>query len=84
MQYLDLQQNRRGKPNENFAREIMELFTMGVGNYSEHDIREAARAFTGWNFADLEFVVAIPPGLLSVRGQEIGESRSQVATEVLD
>ncbi|MEQ1882754.1 MAG: DUF1800 family protein, partial [Burkholderiales bacterium] len=42
----------------NFAREIMELFTMGVGNYSETDIREAARAFTGWNYVDLKFVVS--------------------------
>ncbi len=49
--------NVRGAPNENFAREIMELFTMGVGHYSETDIREAARAFTGWNYVDLDFVV---------------------------
>lgn len=46
--WLDNQQNRKGKPNENYAREIMELFTLGIGNYSEHDIKEAARAFTGW------------------------------------
>jgi hypothetical protein len=49
--------NVKGAPNENFAREIMELFTMGVGNYSEKDIREAARAFTGWDFQDLTFRV---------------------------
>jgi hypothetical protein len=55
--FLDAGVNVKGAPNENFAREIMELFTMGVGNYSEKDIREAARAFTGWNFADLDFVV---------------------------
>ncbi|HVL40475.1 MAG TPA: DUF1800 domain-containing protein [Fimbriimonadaceae bacterium] len=48
--WLDNQFNVRGKPNENFAREIMELFTLGIGNYSEQDIQEAARAFTGWNF----------------------------------
>ena len=46
--WLDNQQNRKGKPNENYAREIMELFTMGIGNYTEADIKEAARAFTGW------------------------------------
>lgn len=46
--WLDNQQNRKGKPNENYAREIMELFTLGIGNYSEQDIKEAARAFTGW------------------------------------
>jgi hypothetical protein len=45
----------KGAPNENFAREVMELFTMGVGHYSEHDIREAARAFTGWIDDDLAF-----------------------------
>jgi hypothetical protein len=54
--FLDAGVNVKGAPNENFAREIMELFTMGVGNYTEGDIREAARAFTGWNFVDLEFV----------------------------
>ncbi len=47
--WLDNQQNQKGKPNENYAREIMELFTMGIGNYSEQDIKEAARAFTGWH-----------------------------------
>lgn len=55
--FLDAGVNVKGAPNENFAREIMELFTMGVGNYTETDIREAARAFTGWNFNDLTFVV---------------------------
>ena len=48
--YLDTAQNRRGAPNENFAREVMELFTLGEGHYSEADIKEAARAFTGWSF----------------------------------
>ena len=47
--------NVKGSPNENFAREIMELFTMGPGNYTETDIREGARAFTGWNFRGTEF-----------------------------
>jgi uncharacterized protein (DUF1800 family) len=46
--WLDNQQNRREKPNENYAREVMELFTMGIGNYTEQDVKEAARAFTGW------------------------------------
>jgi hypothetical protein len=55
--FLDAGQNVKGAPNENFAREIMELFTLGVGNYEEKDIREAARAFTGWNSNDLEFIV---------------------------
>ena len=55
--FLDAGVNVKGASNENFAREIMELFTMGVGNYSEKDIREAARAFTGWNYVDMNFVV---------------------------
>jgi len=47
--YLDNVSNRKGSPNENFAREVMELFTLGEGHYTEQDIREAARAFTGWS-----------------------------------
>ncbi len=50
LSFLNNQQNRKQKPNENFAREVMELFTMGRGNYTEKDIKEAARAFTGWGF----------------------------------
>jgi len=46
--FLNNQQNRKSRPNENFAREVMELFTLGRGNYTEKDIKEAARAFTGW------------------------------------
>ena len=54
--FLDAGVNTKDSPNENFAREVMELFTMGVGHYSENDIREAARAFTGWNYSGLKFV----------------------------
>lgn len=50
LKYLNNQQNRKQSPNENFAREVMELFTLGRGNYTEKDIKEAARAFTGWGF----------------------------------
>jgi uncharacterized protein (DUF1800 family) len=50
LQFLNNQQNRKGHPNENFAREVMELFTLGRGNYTENDVKEAARAFTGWAF----------------------------------
>jgi uncharacterized protein (DUF1800 family) len=46
--WLDSNSNVKGKPNENYARELMELFSLGVGHYTEKDIREAARAFTGW------------------------------------
>jgi uncharacterized protein (DUF1800 family) len=55
--FLDAQYNVKGAANENFAREVMELFTMGVGNYTEHDVRECARAFTGWYFDDLTFKI---------------------------
>lgn len=50
LQFLNNQQNKKSHPNENFAREVMELFTMGRGNYTETDVKEAARAFTGWAF----------------------------------
>ncbi|MBV9250322.1 MAG: DUF1800 domain-containing protein [Acetobacteraceae bacterium] len=55
--FLDAGQNIKGAPNENFGREVMELFTMGVGSYTEQDIREAARSFTGWRDDDLRFYV---------------------------
>ncbi len=53
--WLDSNSNRKRHPNENFAREVMELFSLGVGNYSEQDIQEAARAFTGWHVRNGEF-----------------------------
>ena len=49
LNFLNNQQNKKDHPNENFAREVMELFTLGRGNYTEHDVKEAARAFTGWS-----------------------------------
>lgn len=49
VRYLDNQLNRKGKPNENLARELLELFSMGEGNYTEKDVKEAARALTGWS-----------------------------------
>jgi hypothetical protein len=48
MVWLDTSLSKKGMPNENYARELMELFSLGIGNYTEKDIREAARAFTGW------------------------------------
>ncbi len=48
IRFLNNNQNKKGHPNENFARELMELFTVGRGNYSESDVKESARAFTGW------------------------------------
>ncbi|HEY7335255.1 MAG TPA: DUF1800 domain-containing protein [Bryobacteraceae bacterium] len=57
LSFLDAGVNVKGAPNENFAREIMELFTLGAGHYTEADVREAARAFTGWDCVDLKFGV---------------------------
>ena len=54
--YLDNNDSRKGRPNENLARELMELFSLGVGNYSEDDIKEGARALTGYTFVDDAFV----------------------------
>lgn len=54
--YLDNRQNVKGHANENFAREILELFALGVGNYTENDIKEAARAFTGWDNIGVTFI----------------------------
>ncbi|TAE47649.1 MAG: DUF1800 domain-containing protein [Cytophagales bacterium] len=56
LSFLNNQQNRKTSPNENFARELMELFTLGRGNYTENDIKASARAFTGWSFAGNEFI----------------------------
>jgi uncharacterized protein (DUF1800 family) len=58
--YLDNAENIKKHPNENFGRELLELFSMGVGNYTEPDVREAARAFTGWTNSVLEFKFDAP------------------------
>ncbi|MBV8782371.1 MAG: DUF1800 domain-containing protein [Phycisphaerae bacterium] len=56
LDYLNNNENRKAHPNENYARELMELFTLGIGNYTETDIKQAARAFTGWAHDDDDFV----------------------------
>jgi uncharacterized protein (DUF1800 family) len=53
--WLDAPSNRKGKPNENLARELMELFSLGIGNYTEVDVKEAARSLTGWTVVDGKF-----------------------------
>lgn len=53
--WLDADSNRKGHPNENLARELMELFTLGIGNYSEDDVKDAARALTGWTVVKNQF-----------------------------
>jgi len=55
LNWLDAPQNRKGHPNENLARELMELFTLGIGHYTEDDVKEAARALTGWTVRQGEF-----------------------------
>jgi uncharacterized protein (DUF1800 family) len=54
--WLDNQDNHNGAINENYGRELLELFSMGVGNYSEDDIKECARAFTGWTLGNAEYM----------------------------
>ena len=55
--WLDGNSNEKGHPNENFAREVLELFALGIGNYDERDIQEAARAFSGWGVEGRRFVI---------------------------
>ncbi len=77
--YLDNNDSRKGRPNENLARELMELFSLGVGNYTEQDIKEGARALTGYTFEDDEFVFnrgnhdGDPKAILGVRGKLDGD-----------
>ena len=54
--WLDNEDNHAGAINENYGRELLELFSMGVGNYTEEDVKEAARAFTGWTVANTEYM----------------------------
>jgi uncharacterized protein (DUF1800 family) len=54
LHYLDNKDNKKDKPNENFARELLELFTLGIGHYNETDVSEAAKAFTGWTYKSSE------------------------------
>ena len=54
--WLDNNDNHKGAINENYGRELMELFSLGIGNYSEDDVKEAARAFTGWTLGNVEYM----------------------------
>jgi uncharacterized protein (DUF1800 family) len=63
LQFLNNQQNHKGHPNENFARELMELFTLGRGHYTEQDVKEAARALTGWAYNGKTGEFAFRPGV---------------------
>lgn len=83
MVWLDANANRKGKPNENLARELMELFTLGVGHYSETDVKEVARALTGWTVrgGDFEHVTAYHDDETK---QVLGEQGSFDGDDVLD
>ncbi len=67
MAYLDMERSNKAHPNENYARELMELFTLGVGNYTEKDVQEIARAFTGWT-------LDAPPGCVKVNRPTLPEN----------
>lgn len=86
LQFLNNQQNRKAQPNENFAREVMELFTIGRGNYSEQDVREAAKAFTGWTFnlkGEFEFRERVhDAGIKSILGKT-GNFRGEDVIHIL-
>ena len=88
LQFLNNQQNRKGHPNENFAREVMELFTLGRGNYTETDIKEAARAFTGWKAnKEGEFIFQTKehdPDVKTFRGQSGNFSGEDIINRILE
>lgn len=71
MLWLDSNANKKGSPNENFGRELMELFTVGIGTYSEADVKEAARTFTGWR-------VARRTGVFSLQGGQVDRGPKSV------
>lgn len=87
MIWLDSNSNVKGGPNENFARELLELFTLGAGNYSEQDVREAARAFTGWGTEGGQFVFRAelhdggPKTILGQTGDWDGDDVLRIALE---
>ncbi len=84
LSFLNNQQNRKKKPNENFAREVLELFTMGRGHYTENDIKESARAFTGWGF-EKNGTFAFRPKIHD-EGQKtfLGQSGAFTGDDILD
>ena len=54
--WLDNKDNHKDAPNENYGRELLELFSMGIGNYTEDDVKACARAFTGWTIANADYM----------------------------
>jgi uncharacterized protein (DUF1800 family) len=83
--WLDGSRNKRGRPNENYAREVMELFTLGIGHYTERDVQELARAFTGFQVLDESvefFPFAFDDGAKNVLGHQ-GKFNAQSAVDLL-
>jgi hypothetical protein len=82
--WLDSNQNVKGAANENYAREVMELFSLGVGNYTEKDVQEAARAFTGWHH-DAEQVKFENNPLLHDEGEKtfLGKTGKWTGTDII-
>jgi len=83
--WLDGRFNRKGKPNENYGRELMELFTLGIGNYTEKDVKEMARCFTGWQVKESEAVFTrqqFDDGEKTILG-ETGDFDSESAIDVI-
>src|SRR4026209_1692925 len=83
--WLDQAQSRKEHPNENYAREVMELFTLGEGNYTEQDVTEAARALTGWSMDRIAQECVYRPMLHD--GEEktfLGRRGNLTGTDVLD
>ena len=87
MVWLDSNSNIKGKPNENYSRELMELFSLGVGHYTEADVREAARSFTGWRTDGAGFALDVQLhdcGLKTVLGQTGAWDGNDVVRIVLE
>jgi uncharacterized protein (DUF1800 family) len=83
--YLDSATSRRGKPNENFAREVMELFTLGQGHYTEIDIKESARAFTGFSLDPETLAFVYRPGFHDEGSKNVlGVTGLHTGDDVLD
>jgi uncharacterized protein (DUF1800 family) len=83
IRYLDLQDSRRDAPNENFARELFELFVLGEGNYTEQDIKEAARAFTGYRQRFGHFVF-VPRQHDNSRKTVFGQTGAFTGDQIID
>ncbi|MFN0074310.1 MAG: DUF1800 domain-containing protein [Chloroflexota bacterium] len=85
LRWLDGNQNRKAAPNENFVRELMELFTIGIGNYSEDDVKAGARSFTGWHIDPTVMAFTFRPGAHDYGVKAfLGQSGSLDGGDVID